>query len=135
TRISVVVCTFEALTLQARDVTIPRVPKGMLHMQGKNKPDYDVIVIGSGASGGWACKRLSEAGLKVALLEAGKPQSDQNFSEHKPAFELKYRKRAAEIGRTTRPVQSVFDACNEYTADWFVNYLEEPYTAPKDQSF
>ncbi|HLK04462.1 MAG TPA: GMC family oxidoreductase [Candidatus Acidoferrum sp.] len=96
---------------------------------------FDVIVVGSGASGGWACKRLSEAGLKVALLEAGRPQSDSNFSEHKPAFELKYRNMAAELLRKTRPVQSVFDVCNEYTADWFANDLEEPYTTPKDQPF
>ena len=58
-----------------------------------------MIVVGSGASGGWASKRLSEAGLKVALLDAGKPQSDANFTEHKPEFELKYRNRAEEILR------------------------------------
>ena len=74
-------------------------------MQREKKIEYDAIVVGSGASGGWACKRLAEAGLKVALLEAGKPQSDQNFSEHKPAFELKYRNRAAEMIRKTQPVQ------------------------------
>src|SRR6184192_2705871 len=74
---------------------------------------FDVIVVGSGASGGWACKRLAEAGLKVALLEAGRPQSDQNFTEHKPAFELKYRNKAPEILNKTRPIQSKF-ACNEY---------------------
>jgi choline dehydrogenase-like flavoprotein len=96
---------------------------------------FDVIVVGSGASGGWACKRLSEAGLKVALLEAGRPQSDANFSEHKPAFKLKYRNMADETIRKTRPVQSVFDVCNEYTANWFANDLEEPYTTPKDQPF
>jgi len=96
---------------------------------------YDVIVVGSGASGGWACKRLAEAGLKVALLEAGRPQSDSNFTEHKPAFKLKYRNMASELVRKTRPVQSVFDVCNEYTADWFANDLEEPYTTPKDRPF
>ncbi len=32
---------------------------------------YDVIIVGSGAGGGMATKILSEAGLKVALVEAG----------------------------------------------------------------
>jgi choline dehydrogenase-like flavoprotein len=103
-------------------------------VQNKGKPEYDVIVVGSGASGGWACKRLAEAGLKVALLEAGKPQSDANFTEHKPEFELKYRDRAKETLRKTRPIQSRF-ACSEYNADWFVNDLDEPYTTPQDQPF
>ena len=102
-------------------------PQGQHHL-------YDVIVVGSGASGGWACKRLAEAGLKVALLEAGRSQSDENFTEHKPPFGLKYRNMAPEILRKTRPIQSKF-ACNEYNADWFVNDHEEPYTTPADKPF
>jgi glucoside 3-dehydrogenase (cytochrome c) catalytic subunit len=96
---------------------------------------YDVIVVGSGASGGWACKRLAEAGLKVALLEAGRPQSVKNFTEHKPVFDLKYRNLAPEIIRKTRPIQSIFDICTEYNYEWFANDLDEPYTTPKDQPF
>ena len=37
---------------------------------------FDVIVVGSGASGGWAAKRLSEAGISVALLDAGRALTD-----------------------------------------------------------
>jgi len=103
-------------------------------VQNKSKPEYDVIVVGSGASGGWASKRLAEAGLKVALVEAGKPQSDANFTEHKPEFELKYRNHAKELLQKTRPIQSLF-ACSEYNADWFINDLDEPYTTPKDQPY
>ena len=33
---------------------------------------YDAIVVGSGISGGWAAKELSEKGLDVLLLERGR---------------------------------------------------------------
>jgi choline dehydrogenase-like flavoprotein len=104
-------------------------------MTDTSTQSYDVIVVGSGASGGWACKRLAEAGLKVCLLEAGRPQSNSNFTEHKPLFELKYRDLAPEIVRKTRPIQSGFDICTEYNYEWFCNDLEEPYTTPSDKPF
>ena len=37
----------------------------------ENAKEYDVIIIGSGAGGGMATKILSEAGLNIAVLEAG----------------------------------------------------------------
>ena len=33
---------------------------------------FDAIVVGSGISGGWAAKELTEKGLDVLLLERGK---------------------------------------------------------------
>jgi choline dehydrogenase-like flavoprotein len=39
----------------------------------EKKRNYDAIVIGSGVSGGWAAKELTEKGLKVLMLERGKP--------------------------------------------------------------
>jgi choline dehydrogenase-like flavoprotein len=35
-------------------------------------PSYDAIVVGSGISGGWAAKELTEKGLRVLLLERGR---------------------------------------------------------------
>ena len=32
---------------------------------------YDAIVVGSGITGGWAAKELTEKGLKVLMLERG----------------------------------------------------------------
>ena len=94
---------------------------------------FDALVVGSGASGGWAAKRLSEAGLKVALVDAGRPQSDKNFTEHQPAFELKYRNRASEVIRRTRPIQG--NVASEYNYEWFCNDLEEPYTTAANMPF
>ncbi len=36
------------------------------------KSDFDAIVVGSGISGGWAAKELTERGLRVLVLERGK---------------------------------------------------------------
>ena len=38
--------------------------------------DFDVIVVGSGVTGGWAAKELTEKGLKVLVLDRGRPWPD-----------------------------------------------------------
>jgi choline dehydrogenase-like flavoprotein len=96
---------------------------------------FDVLVVGSGASGGWAAKRLAEAGIKVGLVDAGRPHTAEDYREHRQAYELKYRDRAPELIRRTRPRQKDCYACTEYTYDWFCNDLEEPYTTPQDKPF
>jgi choline dehydrogenase-like flavoprotein len=96
---------------------------------------FDVLVIGSGASGGWVAKRLTEAGVNVALLEAGRAHTNADFREHTRSFELKFRNRAPDVIRRTRPAQKDCYACQEANYDWFANDLEEPYTTPKDKPF
>jgi len=104
-------------------------------MAGVSKTVFDAIVVGSGASGGWACKRLAEAGMKVALVDCGRPRTDQDNREHMAPFQLKYRNRVPEVVRRTRPVQTQLGACNEYSYDWFCNDLEEPYTTAPNMPF
>jgi choline dehydrogenase-like flavoprotein len=96
---------------------------------------FDVLIIGSGASGGWVAKRLTEAGVRVALLDAGRAHTPNDYREHTRSFDLKYRDRAPDVIRRTRPVQKDCYACREANYDWFVNDLEEPYTTPAGKPF
>jgi choline dehydrogenase-like flavoprotein len=104
-------------------------------MQSAAGRTFDVIVVGSGASGGWAAKRLAEAGVNVGLLDAGRALTDADYKEHQPAAALPYRNQAPEVIRRTRPVQKDCYACSEWNYDWFRNDLEEPYTTAKDKPF
>ncbi len=110
-------------------------PEEVVVPQKSDARKFDVIVVGSGASGGWVVKRLAEAGVNVALVDCGRPHGDEDFTEHTPAWELKYRDKADHLMRRTRPVQKDCYACMEYNAHWFANDLEEPYTTPKDKPF
>ncbi len=101
---------------------------------------YDVIVVGSGASGGWAAKVLCEGGARVAVLDCGRPQKDANFNEHEPVFDLKYRdlkfrEPVGPIVRRTRPIQGQCYACTEYNYEWFANDHEEPYTTAEGMDY
>ena len=98
---------------------------------------YDVIVVGSGASGGWVAKELTEKGIEVLMLEAGPPRvPDRDFTEHIWPYQLKYRgfgnqKRMLE----NQPVQRLCYACDDYSHQFFVNDSEHPYTFPDDKPF
>src|SRR5699024_3432796 len=43
-------------------------------------PDYDVVIVGSGFGGSVAALRLTEKGYRVAVLEAGRRFSDEDFA-------------------------------------------------------
>ncbi len=102
----------------------------------KGEP-FDAIIVGSGATGGWAAKVLTEKGLRVAVLEAGrKLDPTKDFTEHRWPYELEFRGFGdrREMQRT-QPIQSLCYACTEYGRQFFVNDLENPYTTPPDKPF
>lgn len=43
-----------------------------LNLKSKQENTYDAIVVGSGISGGWDAKELTEKGLKTLMLERGR---------------------------------------------------------------
>ncbi|HTM51112.1 MAG TPA: GMC family oxidoreductase [Bryobacteraceae bacterium] len=91
---------------------------------------FDAVVVGSGATGGWAAKQLTEAGWRVAMLEAGRRISPKEFSEHKPSYEMEYLGRSPHVARL-HPVQISTPACTESNHHWFVNDFENPYRQEK----
>jgi len=52
---------------------------------------YDAIVIGSGACGGWAAMQLSQAGMKVLMLEAGSRIDQARDFHHTFLYQMDYR--------------------------------------------
>jgi choline dehydrogenase-like flavoprotein len=94
---------------------------------------FDAIVVGSGISGGWAAKELTERGLRVLLLERGKHVEHQKDYPNARKGPWEYAHRA---GRTRAmidayPVLRRDYPLNEKNLDWWVNEQESPYTEVK----
>jgi choline dehydrogenase-like flavoprotein len=101
-------------------------------MQGPSET-FDAIVVGSGISGGWAAKELTERGLRVLLLERGKHIEHQKDYRNARKGPWEYPHRA---GRTRAmidayPVLQRDYPLNEKNLDWWVNEQESPYTEVK----
>ena len=93
----------------------------------ENPKEYDVIIVGSGAGGGMATKILSEAGLSIALVEAGPyydPANPEQMTQMKWPYESPRRG-----GSTTRP----FGDFDQAYGGWDIE--GEPYSQVGDTDF
>ena len=98
---------------------------------------YDAIVIGSGITGGWAAKELTEKGLRTLVLEAGRPiVPEQDYVEHVPPWEMKFRGlRDRRLQKEDQPIQSLCYACDELSSKFFISDKEHPYITDDGKPF
>ncbi len=94
---------------------------------------YDAIVIGSGISGGWAAKELTEKGLKTLMLERGRniEHIKDYVNANKEAWDYPHRGHATEQMKKDYPVLKRDYPLNEANLDYWVNEKESPYTETK----
>ena len=61
---------------------------------------YDAIVIGSGITGGWAAKELTEKGLRTLVIERGRNVVHRKdyITEHKPTWQFPLRNARLSVG-------------------------------------
>lgn len=94
---------------------------------------YDAIVIGSGISGGWAAKELSEQGLKTLVLERGREV--KHIEDYPTAFnnpwDFPHRNQIPRAVKEANPVVSRCYAFREATEHFFVKDNEHPYIQEK----
>ncbi len=100
----------------------------------ENFEQYDAIVIGTGISGGWAAKELSERGLKTLVLERGRmvnhikdyPTMNMDLWD----FENRGKAATEDIKRQEKQNRTGY-TINEASKHWFVNDIQHPYNETK----
>ena len=106
----------------------------LINNKADAKNTYDAIVIGSGISGGWAAKELTEKGLRVLMLERGRPLD--HITGYKTAslnpWDFPHRGRATLKQKQDDPVISrpwgmYGTAAQEAIMDYWVNEKDSPY--------
>src|SRR5258706_1202116 len=94
-----------------------------LNIKAEKQNTFDAIVVGSGMSGGWAAKELTEKGLKTLVLERGrdvKHVTDYTTALKDP-WQLPNNNRASNVDKVAQPIQSTLYLYDQSTKQFFVN--------------
>lgn len=105
-------------------------------MTGTKANDYDAIVIGSGITGGWAAKELTEKGLRTLMIERGREVVHQRDykTEHVNVWDMPLRNArlaADKQGAEQHQIQARTGQFRESTKHFFVNDAKQPYEEVK----
>jgi choline dehydrogenase-like flavoprotein len=105
----------------------------------KNKiSDFDVIVVGSGITGGWAAKEFCEKGLKTLMIERGRhvEHIDDYIGENLDPWDMKFRDDVdRKLADERYPVQRKCYAFKDSTKHFFVDDIEHPYSQEEQNPF
>jgi choline dehydrogenase-like flavoprotein len=108
-----------------------------LNIDAEKGLTYDAIVVGTGISGGWAAKELTEKGLKTLVLERGRNVEHPNYpTATKDIWEFENADRPTVEDLEKQGVQNRTGyTVRPSTKHWFVNDLENPYTEKEGKRF
>ena len=98
------------------------------------KNTYDAIVVGTGISGGWAAKELTEKGLKTLVLDRGPMVKHGDYpTAMKNPWELPYgdEPTQADIARWPKHTRPSFYGITQSTKHWFADDIDNPYEETK----
>jgi choline dehydrogenase-like flavoprotein len=101
--------------------------------EAEKKRRYDAIVIGSGVSGGWAAKELTEKGLKVLMLDRGRNLEHISGYETatKAPWELEHRGRITAQERLEHPILKRDYPYGEDNKTYWFRDIDAPYAETK----
>ena len=99
---------------------------------------YDAIVVGSGITGGWAAKELTEKGLKTLMIERGRVVEHRKdyVTEAKPPWEYENRTKVAfDLIEDQYKIQRQCYAFHDGTKHFFGNDKDYAYTTEPGTDF
>ena len=103
------------------------------NIDSKKARTYDAIVIGSGISGGWSAKELTEKGMKTLVLERGRDvQHIKDYpTTNMMPWEFDHRERLPLAVTEANPIASRCYNFKESSAHFFAKDNEHPYIQEK----
>jgi choline dehydrogenase-like flavoprotein len=98
--------------------------------------DFDVIVVGSGMSGGWVAKEMAEKGFKVGVIERGrKIEPEVDYTDFVDPWQEEYLNRQTEQDKEDYQVQRHVYAFHSYTKQFWVKDKDHPFETPAGKPF